>query len=168
LVPIKNLPGNIEEPLEALMHNPNVFGEDQALEPDADESTIIVESWFDFVAARTDNGNLSSSNGPSAEIKDKIEELCVRIDSMLEERKLFCAELERMGQGDSFANVTNELLLNFPAAKPQPTQGADCQTDGIRPSARQSESKRSFPGWKTASRILQAFKISPKSPTQIT
>jgi hypothetical protein len=149
------------------MHSSDLFGEDQNLDAGADENTIIVDSWLDFVAARGDANN-SSSKALNAEIKDKIQELCVRIDAMLEERKLFCAELERMTQSDdSVIEITNKLLLNFPPAKQQVIPDVGAKSQGVPSNTRLLESKRSFPGWKTASRILQALKISPKSRTNL-
>jgi hypothetical protein len=165
-LPIKNLLEDI--PLGVFMDNSNLFDEDENLEMGTDENTIIVESWLDFVAARGENDNPSSSKALNEEIKDKIQELCVRIDAMLEERKLFCAELERMTKDDSLADAANELLPDFPLTKPHAFLDADSKSDAVLSSACPLESKRLFLGRKTATNILQLLKISPKSRTNLT
>jgi len=147
------------------MHSSNLFAEGQNRDPEPDENTIIVESWLDFVAARSNNSDLSSAKGLNAEIKDKIQELCVRIDAMLEERKSFCAELERMTQSDSVTEITDKLLINFPPAKPRADLDVGGKSADSLSSKHQPESKRSLSGWKFATRILQTLKIYPKSQT---
>jgi len=152
---------------EAFMQNPNPFGEDQKTEAGADENSVIVESWLDFVAARGDYNNFSSPKTLNAEIKDRIQELCVRIDAMLEERKLFFAELERMTQSDPAAEVSNNIPLNLPPAKPQAVPGVDAKSESAFSSTHPPESERLSSARKIATRIRQAFKRSPKTRTYL-
>lgn len=161
-MPIKNLLENLEKSIKVFMRSSNSSDEDQNPEAGAEENTIIVESWLDFVAAHEDKDNSSSLKGLNSEIKDKIQELCVRIDAMLEEQKLFCAELDRLSQNNPAIEVSNELLPGLPPVKPPASEDAKVKPKHVCANSSVSESKRSFPGRKMAMRILQIFKRSHK------
>jgi len=161
-VPIKNLPENPEKSIKVFMHSSNLSDEDQNPEAGSEENTIIVESWLDFVAAHEDKDKTSSLKGLNSEITDKIQELCIRIDAMLEEQKLFCAELDRLSQNNPATDVSNEVLTGLPPVKPSASEDAKGKSKHVCADPSLSESKRSFPGRKTAMRILQIFKRSHK------
>jgi len=145
-VPIKNLLENLEKSIKVFMHSSNLPDEDQKPEAGAEENTIIVESWLDFVAAHEDKDNSSSLKGLNPEIKDKIQELCIRIDAMLEEQKLFCAELDRLCQNNPATEVSNELLTGLPQVKPPASEDAKGKSKHVCANPSVSESKRSSSG----------------------
>lgn len=141
--------------------------ENQNFEAGTDENTILVESWLDFVAVHGHKNIADSTESPDTEIANKLQELCIRVDAMLEERKLFFAELERMTQSDPAAEVSNNIPVNLPPAKPQAVPGVDAKSESASSSTHPPESERLSSARKIATRIRQAFKRSPKNRTYL-
>jgi hypothetical protein len=87
---------------------------DERLNPETcpDENTILTDSWLNFIAGRENSGK-GTQAAINAEIRDKLAELCQRIEDLLEERKQFCLELERLAQNSPETDVPDTFPFGF-------------------------------------------------------
>jgi hypothetical protein len=123
-----------------------------------DENTLLTDSWLNFIAARERKGKPETQKVLNSEMREKLNELCLRIEAMLEERKQFCSELQRMAQNNLAIDLSETLPFAFAAEEPPLNRSHESDVEG-------SCSKRGIPGVKAAissakptMRFLQVFR----------